>query len=62
MDRAIRELPEEQREVVTLKVLADLTFREIGAVMGIPENTAISRYRRALEKLRARLGEDGNDV
>ena len=62
VDRAIRELPEEQREVVTLKVLADLTFREIGAVMGIPENTAMSRYRRALEKLRARLGEDGNDV
>ncbi len=62
VDRAIRELPEEQREVVTLRVLADLTFREIAEVLEIPENTATSRYRRALDKLRARLGEDGDDA
>ena len=58
VDRAVRELPEEQREVVTLKVLGELTFREIAKVVGIPENTAQSRYRRALEKLRERSGRD----
>lgn len=58
VDRAVKSLPEEQREVVTLKVLGELTFREIGQVLGVPENTASSRYRLALEKLRGELGRE----
>jgi len=58
VDRAVRSLPEEQREVVTLKALAELTFREIGQVLGISENTASSRYRLALAKLRRDLGKE----
>ena len=48
-------LPDEQREVVFLKVYEDLTFREIASVCGIPADTAASRYRYALAKLRASL-------
>lgn len=52
MEKAILALPEEQREVLVLKVFEQLTFREIAIVMSIPENTAASRYRYALERLR----------
>jgi RNA polymerase sigma-70 factor (ECF subfamily) len=45
-------LPEEQKEVVFLKVFNGLTFREIGSVCGISANTAASRYRYGIEKLR----------
>jgi len=45
-------LPEEQREVVFLKVFDGLTFREIGSVCGVSANTAASRYRYGIGKLR----------
>ena len=49
-------LPPEQREVVVLKVYSGLTFAEIAELTGVSLNTAASRYRHALEKLRARKG------
>ncbi len=49
---ALQKLPETQREVLTLKLWADLTFAEIGETLGIPANTAASRYRYGLEELR----------
>jgi RNA polymerase sigma-70 factor (ECF subfamily) len=48
---AVLELPDEQREVVILKVFVGLTFSKIADVAGIPASTAASRYRYALEKL-----------
>ncbi|MGD8239094.1 MAG: sigma-70 family RNA polymerase sigma factor [Armatimonadota bacterium] len=50
---ALRQLPPEQTEVVALKVWDEMTFAEIGAALDIPPNTAASRYRYALEKLRS---------
>lgn len=55
LERALQKLPAEQREVVVLKIDGELTFAEIAAVLGISPNTAASRYRYALEKLRAAL-------
>jgi RNA polymerase sigma-70 factor (ECF subfamily) len=52
LDRALAALPHEQREVLTLKIDGELTFEEVGAVLGISANTAASRYRYALEKMR----------
>lgn len=46
-------LPEEQRSVVHLHVWEDMTFREIGELLGLPTQTIASRYRYALDKLRA---------
>ena len=54
---ALADLTPEQREVVVLKVWQGRTFDEIGRLLGISPNTASSRYRYALEKLRAALGE-----
>jgi RNA polymerase sigma-70 factor (ECF subfamily) len=49
-------LPDEQREVVVLRVYAEMTFEEIAAVLSVSINTAASRWRYAAEKLRARKG------
>jgi RNA polymerase sigma-70 factor, ECF subfamily len=57
LSRALSELPAEQREVVILKIHADLTFAAIAAALGVPEATAKSRYRYALEKLGELLRE-----
>ncbi len=48
-------LPAEQKEVIFLKVFEGLTFKEIGLACGLPANTAASRYRYGMEKLRAAL-------
>ncbi len=55
LSAALGELPAYQRAVVHLKLWAGLTFEEIAATLEIPPNTAASRYRYGLDKLRARL-------
>ena len=52
---AMEALPLEQKAVVALKVWENLTFAEIAEVLDIPPNTAASRYRYALDKLREAL-------
>ena len=52
---ALCELPAEQRAVVHLKLWSELTFEEIAAALDISPNTAASRYRYGLDKLRDRL-------
>jgi RNA polymerase sigma-70 factor (ECF subfamily) len=52
---ALGELPPEQRAVVHLKLWEDLTFQQIAELLDIPLNTAASRYRYGLDKLRQRL-------
>ena len=57
LERAVKALPSHLREVVVLKVWSELTFQQIADTLGIPLNTAASRYRYALENLRAALKE-----
>jgi RNA polymerase sigma-70 factor (ECF subfamily) len=52
---ALAELPPEQRAVAHLKLWTGLTFEEIASALDIPPNTAASRYRYALDKMRDRL-------
>lgn len=52
---ALAELPAEQRAVVHLKLWEGLTFEAIAAMLDIPPNTAASRYRYGIDKLRDRL-------
>jgi RNA polymerase sigma-70 factor (ECF subfamily) len=49
---AMSRLPDTYREVITLKVWGGLTFAEIAEALGIPANTAASRYRYGLAGLR----------
>jgi len=55
LERALNRLADDEREVVLLKTMDELTFREIARVTGEPLHTVASRYRRALAKLRERL-------
>lgn len=54
----LRNLPESQREVLVMKVWGSLSFLQIAEALQIPVNTAASRYRYALAKLRERLAEE----
>lgn len=55
LNRAIAELSHEQREVVMLHLRGGMKFREIAGAQGISINTAKSRYRYGIEKLRTLL-------
>jgi RNA polymerase sigma-70 factor (ECF subfamily) len=55
IEQALAELPPEQRAVLQLKVWEGLTFDAIAGLLDIPLNTAASRYRYAMDKLRPRL-------
>jgi len=50
--RALITLPGDQRQVVVLHVWGELTFSEIAHLLDISSNTAASRYRYALGRLR----------
>jgi len=52
---ALAELPPDQCAVVHLKLWEGLTFEQIAEALEIPPNTAASRYRYGLDKLRERL-------
>jgi RNA polymerase sigma-70 factor (ECF subfamily) len=52
---ALDELPADQRAVVHLKLWEGLTFEAIAETLDLSPNTAASRYRYGLDKLRERL-------
>lgn len=53
--RALEELPAEFREVVVLRELEELSYREIADVAGIPVGTVMSRLARGRRRLQAAL-------
>jgi len=55
LSEALAGLPPDQRAVLHLKLWEGLTFEQIAATLAIPQNTAASRYRYGLDKLRERL-------
>jgi RNA polymerase sigma-70 factor, ECF subfamily len=57
----LQELPEEQREAVVLHIWGQLTFDEVAEVTGVTLNTAASRYRYGLGKLRERMRPTGTE-
>jgi RNA polymerase sigma-70 factor, ECF subfamily len=52
LDRLIGALPEEHREVLLLREMEDLSYREIAAVTGVPIGTVMSRLARARASLK----------
>ena len=61
IEEVLNTLPPEQREVLVMKIWGELTFSEVADALGIPANTAASRYRYALGALRSRMGEGVSD-
>ena len=58
--RAVEELPLELREVVVLREMEGLSYKEIAAIAEIPLGTVMSRLARARERLRERLRDCGD--
>jgi len=52
LDRAIARLPAEQRAVLLLVTLEEMSYEEVARALGIPMGTVMSRLSRAREKLR----------
>ena len=55
LDTALRSLPTEQREILLLVVLEEMTYDEVAITLRIPLGTVMSRLSRAREKLRASM-------
>ena len=55
LDRALAQLPVEQREVLLLVAVEQLRYEQVARVLDIPVGTVMSRLSRARERLRAIL-------
>jgi RNA polymerase sigma-70 factor (ECF subfamily) len=53
--RQLMRLPPEQREIVILRIWADLSFGQIGRVLDVSQATAFRHYNDALKQVRQRL-------
>ncbi|HEY2574240.1 MAG TPA: sigma-70 family RNA polymerase sigma factor [Verrucomicrobiaceae bacterium] len=61
IQQALGRLPEAQREVIVLRVWAELSFAEIAAILGENVNTITSRYRYALAHLKKLVSEEHHE-
>ncbi len=52
LETALRQLPDEQREVLLLVALEEMSYADIAASLGIPIGTVMSRLSRGRERLR----------
>jgi len=55
LSNALARLPDEQREIIVLKIFEELTFKEIASVCDLSINTVSSRYRYGIAKLQTFL-------
>ena len=60
--RVLLSLPEEQREVINMKIFQGMTFKDIAKALDISPNTVASRYRYGMEKLRNKLRRFKDEV
>ncbi len=53
LESALRQLPEEQRQILLLVALEEMSYADIAALLDIPVGTVMSRLSRGRERLRA---------
>lgn len=58
LEQALQTLTDLERQIVTLHLNGGLTFRQTAQIVQAPLGSVLWRYRRALDKLRARLTTD----
>ena len=62
LEAVLSALSDEERQIVTLHVLTGLRHREIAALLELPLPTVLSKYHRAIRKMRADLeGDNAHD-
>lgn len=54
--KLLSDLPEKQKQAVTLRIFEELSFREIGAIIGSSEGAARVNYHHGIRRLREMLG------
>lgn len=59
LGRALAALPDAQRDVVVLKLIRGLSFREVARTLGATEPACRMRFSRALERMRESLEKEG---
>ena len=59
LQNALEALEEQERRIVVLHAVTGLKHREIAALLELPLATVLSKYHRALKKLKLRLEGDG---
>lgn len=55
LEDGLAELPEDQRSAVVLHLWDEMSFADIGEICEVSANTAASRYRYGIDKMRRRL-------
>ena len=58
LEQALKQLPASWQEVVRLRIHDNLTFQQIADQLEIPLGTALTRMRRAMERLRREIDQD----
>ena len=52
VEEALAVLNSAEREIITLKIMGDMTFKEIAALLDQPMGTVTWKYQNAIKKLR----------
>ena len=60
--RALAKLPVGYRELIVLRELEALSYKEIALIIGVPMGTVMSRLARARDRLKAWLGQKDNEA
>jgi RNA polymerase sigma-70 factor, ECF subfamily len=58
---AMRHLPDADREIVELRHHGGMSFKDMAELLDEPMGTLLARHHRALRKLKALMGEDGDE-
>ncbi len=58
LSAALQSLSEEERQIVTLHAVSGFRFREVASFLELPLNTVLSKYHRAMKRLRRQLSEE----
>ncbi len=58
VEACLKILTDEERQIVVLYAVSGIKHREVAEVMGLPLSTVLSKYRRALKKMKHYLGKE----
>ncbi len=59
IENILNSLNDEERQIFVLHTIKDMKFKEIGKILNMKLSTVISKYHRAVKKLRDKYGKDG---
>lgn len=58
VEACLQTLSDEERQIVVLHAVSGIRHRDVAQIMGLPLSTVLSKYRRALKKMKNDLGKE----